>query len=1378
VRYLTAVGLLAGAYFAAGSVGQVLAISPGNVTVVWPASGIALAVVLLGGGRLWPGIWLGAFLVNVRTLFDPTLAPSLTASLAVGAAIATGSTAQALAGGRLVARLAGGSRFLERARGVFLFAAGAALMCLIGSAVGASSLALGGFITRTVYWYTWRTWWVGDLAGVIVVAPLILAWSRHPRAAAAAGGRVEAAAFLVLLLAAGQLIFGSWPLSGRSGAPTTYLVFPLLMWAAFRFGQRGATTAVLIMTAMAILGTAQGSGPFQDVAVQQSLWVLQAYGGLLALSTLALAAVVAERHKMEEVLNECNRSLEQRVAERSAVAEQRAEALACSDRAHKEQARTLRSILDNILEGVVVADLRGKFVLWNPAAERHVGVDFRDVAQEQWPSHYGCFLEDQVTPYPADRLPLARALRGETVQAEDMFLCNPSRPDGVWLRLSAVPLRDGGGEPIGGVAVFRDVSESKQAELRLRSVIESALAGFVMVDEAGKIALVNRQAEVIFGYTREELYGQPIEVLVLEHLREDHGRHLGSYFRDPTSRPMAAARDIRGHRKDGRAVDLLVTLNPIRQDGRFFVLASVLDVTEQKRAADLVRSVVEFSPDGTIAVDRDGRIVLVNREAERMFGYAREELLGQPLGVLVPERARHHHQELSQQFIAGRQQRSMNQGRDLFARRKDGSEFPADIALHSYELNGEAFAVANVRDMTERHRLMGEVQIHLLIQDVISQILQTSLEPIGVDEYLRRSLELILSVPWFATPARGRIFLVGDDTDTLVLKAQHGLPPETLSRCDPLPSGQCLCGHAPQHREIVFTGGPDERHESRHPGQPPHGGYCVPILNGERHGVISVFLDEPHARRPEEEEFLSSVARILAGTLERKRAEEALRQSEARFRAISEAAPLGIFLTDAAGDCLYTNRAYLDLTGRCAGEPLGEGWREIIHPEDRDRVFAAWYQAARNHLPFELTYRFMHRDGRTIWVSCTSAEIRVGDALTGYVGVVEDVTQKREAIEAIRRSEERFDLAVRGTDAGIWDWDVGTDTVYFSPRWKSMLGYAEDEVRNEFSEWESRVHPDDRDRASKAIQDYLEGRSAEFELEHRLRHKDGFYRWILARGAAVRDNEGRPYRMVGSHIDITVQKQTAGQLSENLVQLRAAQRIQQALLPQRSPALTGLDITGASYPAAYAGGDMFNYLPMLGGNLGIVVGDVAGHGIAAALEMASTQAFLRSLAQTCATVGEVMTRVNRFVFEETEGDSFVTMILIRLDPRTRSLTYANAGHPPGYVLDPSGNVRAELHSSAIPLGIEEQCDFPVVEPIVLRSGELVVLVTDGILEALSPEGTFFGSERLLEILRTTRDRTGHEIIEELHRAVGRHTGTTVFEDDVTAVVIKVGREGS
>jgi PAS domain-containing protein len=216
----------------------------------------------------------------------------------------------------------------------------------------------------------------------------------------------EAAAFAGLLSATTLAIFGGWL---PAGASASYLTFPILIWAAFRFGRRGTTAAICFVAAMASWSTGRGSGPFQGGTIQMSLLLLQVFVSVLALSSLTLAAVVRERQRGAAALEELNRTLEQQVAERSAAAEQRAEQLARSEGACRDQARTLQSILDNILEGVVVADDRGKFVLWNPAAERLVGDGQQDIPLEQWPSHYGCFLPDQVTPYPADQLPLARA---------------------------------------------------------------------------------------------------------------------------------------------------------------------------------------------------------------------------------------------------------------------------------------------------------------------------------------------------------------------------------------------------------------------------------------------------------------------------------------------------------------------------------------------------------------------------------------------------------------------------------------------------------------------------------------------------------------------------------------------------------------------------------------------------------------------------------------------------------------------------------------------------------------------------------------------------------------------------------------------------------
>ena len=235
-------------------------------------------------------------------------------------------------------------------------------------------------------------------------------------------------------------------------------------------------------------------------------------------------------------------------------------------------------------------------------------------------------------------------------------------------------------------------------------------------------------------------------------------------------------------------------------------------------------------------------------------------------------------------------------------------------------------------------------------------------------------------------------------------------------------------------------------------------------------------------------------------------------------------------------------------------------------------------------------------------------------------------------------------------------------------------------------------------------------------------------------------------------------------------ELRIARAIQQRLFPRVPPACESLEFWGASYPADATGGDYFDYIHGPQSCIDVVIGDVSGHGYGSALLMATTRAYLRALALTRSDAGEIVALANQALAADIADEQFITLFFARLDPSTRSFTYVNAGHPPGYVLNAAGEVLHVLESTSMPLGIVPDGDFPTAK-ITLAPGDIIFLHTDGIPEAGAPENAF-GDQRALDVVLAHRHLDPQAIVEALYSEVNRFLRGQPHGDDLSALIIK------
>ena len=397
------------------------------------------------------------------------------------------------------------------------------------------------------------------------------------------------------------------------------------------------------------------------------------------------------------------------------------------------------------------------------------------------------------------------------------------------------------------------------------------------------------------------------------------------------------------------------------------------------------------------------------------------------------------------------------------------------------------------------------------------------------------------------------------------------------------------------------------------------------------------------------------------------------------------------------------------------------------------------------------------------WLSVSGTPLRdTNQSLQGGVAFIRDITEHKKSEDVLKR----LSSAVEQTADVVFITNRGGAIEYVNPAFESTFGYTREESIGRTPRiLRSGVH--EREHYRKLWNTILAGRV--FQSLSINRKKNGELIHTVQTITPMKDSHGRVTHFVSVSKDITERRRREEQEAE----LRVAALVQHRLFPEQSMKVKGLDLAGAAFPAAATCGDYFDFFRFAEGGVAVAIGDVCGHGLGAALLMAETRAYLRSLLRSRAKFPQAFKVLNQSISDDVESGIFVTLLAAHIDRNDQSLVYASAGHVPGYILDRNGEVRQELPPTGPALGIlEDQC-CTSSPPILLTPGDMVLLLTDGVTETRAPDGRFFEASGALNLIRKHRAEPASEIVQRLYQGTRRFAQTRPQRDDITMVVCKL-----
>ena len=438
---------------------------------------------------------------------------------------------------------------------------------------------------------------------------------------------------------------------------------------------------------------------------------------------------------------------------------------------------------------------------------------------------------------------------------------------------------------------------------------------------------------------------------------------------------------------------------------------------------------------------------------------------------------------------------------------------------------------------------------------------------------------------------------------------------------------------------------------------------------------------------------------------------------------------------------------------------------QIVHPDDRELLVKEIRQFTEADVEdYTQSYRILTRGGEVRWVQDQTSVVRDAQGRKIYnQGIMVDVTPRRLAEEELRKSEEKFRQIVETAGEGFVLMDDHLRIVEVNDSYCHMLGYRRQEILGKTV----------FDLATDEFRQFITGsRERLLAMDYRtfegaLVAKDGRRVPVLIHGNTLRDATGGKIGNASFVADLTEQKKA----------LVLAGKVQKSLIPAKAPEIRGLDIAGRSDPCQEVGGDYFDFLygpDYPAGTLRVVVGDISGHGVDAALLMTTARAFIRMRATQTAEPAQVVTLSNHdLALDMGDSGSFMTLFYIEIDPGGHTARWVRAGHEPALLYCPVRDQFEELAGNGTPLGVDQDFGFTQQTLPALHPGTILAVGTDGIWEARDPEGRFFGKERFRNIIRRQAASSAQEMVTAVFDEIGRFCRGMPYQDDITLVVIKI-----